>query len=140
MVRSAVGIGASGGDHQAERELRCSVGGAWAAACRVADRDSETRASRDVQHSVHSPRDADHAQLGKTAEQGFREGGPLTHGQKNVEIGERDGGLVLRSKSVGKKHELRPPSEPGPVGAGSRHVLPIIEDCNFHQLLLRVGG
>jgi hypothetical protein len=75
----------------------------------------------------------------ETAEQGFGKSRALTHCQKDVEIRERRGGFVLRCESLSEKNELRASGKPGPIGAAPRYVLPIIQDSNFHQMLLRVG-
>ena len=100
------GYGASGGDHQAEREFRGGVWGARAGACRVADRNSETRASRDVQQSVRSACDADHAQLGETADQGFREKQCAHALSEECRNPRARCNLVLCSESVSEKHQV----------------------------------
>ena len=122
---------AGGGDHEPKREFRCRIK-SLAARC-VAYRHPLARARLDIHHGVRGARDADHAELREAADQSLGKGGALAHGQENVEIFQRAGGLVLRTESIGKKHKLRSSGKSRPVGALSRHVLPIIENRNLHH-------
>jgi hypothetical protein len=75
--------------------------------------------------------------LGETADEAFGKSGALTHCQDDVEVRERLSCVVLGTESVSKKRKLRTSGESRPVGAASRHALPIIDDRNFHEFFLR---
>src|SRR6185437_17138992 len=81
---------ASGGDHEAERKLRCRVSRACAP-FRVADGHALTRAGLDIEGTVRRAGDANHAQLREALDEALGKGRALAHGEQDVKVGERAG-------------------------------------------------
>ena len=48
--------------------------------------------------------------------------------------------IVLGTESVGEERKIGATGESGPVGAASRHVLPIVEDRNFYHFFSGTFG